>query len=144
MFGFYLTRVRDGGLGEAGLAPNYTLDLAAPAVGQGRKGGITAGLSDAAPAGVKSDPSGFWSEPLFASFAGKIITSPGHGQGSELRRLAQSTTPSHPRLLSQGVSPLLPSAPLHFPPSLAVPQSVPAHRRTAFATAFKCLGNGLR
>lgn len=51
-----------GGLGEAGLAPNYTQDLAAPAVGWGGGGArgagaaLTAGLLDVVPAGVKSDP----------------------------------------------------------------------------------------
>lgn len=50
-----------------GLAPNYTQYLAAPA------GALMASLSEASPAGVKSAPSVFCSEPLLASFAGEII-----------------------------------------------------------------------
>lgn len=118
------------GLGEAGPAPNYTQDLVAPVVG-----GLTGGLSDAPPAGVKSDPSLFCFEPLLASCAGKIIMSPhqGQSQGS----VQTSCWAYEPALASQlgSVWALLPSTSTSLTPWRA-PFVVGTPRANGFCNCF--------
>ena len=132
------------GLGEAGPAPNYTQDLAAPVAGAGRGGCSqeafqTLRLLESSQTLLCSASNPCWL-PVLARLSCLLTRARAMDPGADLLLGLRP----HPGF-SAGECLGLASLHLHLPHSLAVPHSLPAHHGgPAFATAFKYLRNVLQ